>query len=65
MKKPIVIIHDNANGSAGSKRCKDSAVAQQLTVANATNAQMEKILANLFCPISKIIFAAMFPMVSI
>ena len=48
-----------------AQEVKDSAVAQQLTVANATNAQMEKILANLFCPISKIIFAAMFPMVSI
>jgi hypothetical protein len=37
------MIQDKAKGKAGNKRCRDSAVAQQLTVANATKAQMEKI----------------------
>jgi hypothetical protein len=51
-KKPIVIIQHKTSGQTGNNKCSDSAVAQQLTAANATNAQREKIFKNLFCSIN-------------
>lgn len=47
-KKPMVTIQHIAIGHVDSNRCKDSAVAQQLTAANAKNARIQKIFKNLF-----------------
>lgn len=47
-KKPMVTIQHIAIGHVDSNRCKDSAVAQQLTAAKAKNARIQKIFKNLF-----------------
>jgi hypothetical protein len=45
-KKPIVTTQHRIDGKSGSNKCNDSAVAQQLTAANAKNATTEKIFKN-------------------
>ena len=50
-KNPIVTIQHRAFGNDGNNRCNDSVVAQQLNVANAMNAQIEKIFKYLLSPI--------------
>jgi len=44
MKKPTVTIQHKISGSCGNNKCKDSAVAQQLTRANAMKAIKENNL---------------------
>jgi len=57
-KKPTVIAQHIIIGRLGSNRCKDSAVAQQLTAAKEKKPIIEKILRNLFSFMVNLYFAA-------
>ena len=46
-KKPMVTAQQIAAGRSGKSKCNDSAVAQQLTAANAINPTIVEILRNL------------------
>lgn len=47
-KKPIVTTQHIMTGQEDKSKCSDSAVAQQLTAANAIKASKQKIFRNLF-----------------